>query len=244
MLEKFAGDGFTKSHAAAYAVVAYQTAYLKANYPVEFLAAMMTNDMADTAKLSILIEEAKQLGVDVLPPDINESRVVFSPAQDGKVIRFGLAAIKGVGEAAVQQLLEARDKEGKFLTLYDLCLKVDGRSLNRKMLEALIKSGACDGLGENRATLFGLVDKALSRAASIASDRLKGQTSLFGEMDDSESIEVTDADRVEDWLKAERLAAKRTPWLLRFRSPRTHFRPFSSSMAWKYRIGRHFARQA
>ena len=209
LLEKFAGYGFNKSHAAAYAVVAYQTAYLKANYPVEFLAAMMTNDMADTAKLSILIEEAKQLGVDVLPPDINESRVVFSPAQDGKVIRFGLAAIKGVGEAAVQQLLEARDKEGKFLTLYDLCLKVDGRSLNRKMLEALIKSGACDGLGENRATLFGLVDKALSRAASIASDRLKGQTSLFGEMDDPESIEVTDADRVEDWPKAERLAAEK-----------------------------------
>ena len=209
LLEKFAGYGFNKSHAAAYAVVAYQTAYLKANHTVEFLAAMMTNDMSDTAKLSILIEEARQLNVDVLPPDINESRVVFAPAQEGKVIRFGLAAIKGVGEAAVAQLLEARDKDGKFSSLYDLCLKVDGRTLNRKMLEALIKSGACDGLGENRATLFGLVDKALSRASSIASDRSKGQTSLFGEMDSAEHVEITDNDRVEDWPQAERLAAEK-----------------------------------
>ena len=209
LLEKFAGYGFNKSHAAAYAVVAYQTAYLKAKYPVEFLAAMMTNDMGDTAKLTVLIDEAKQLGVEVLPPDVNESRVVFAPAQGGKVIRFGMAAIKGVGEVAVQQILKARDEGEKFSSMYDLCMRVDGRSLNRKILEALIKSGACDSLGENRATLFGLIDKALSRAASVASDRSKGQTSLFAVMDEPENIEITETDRIEDWPIAERLAAEK-----------------------------------
>src|ERR1041385_9055158 len=109
LLEKFAGYGFNKSHAAAYAIVAYQTAYLKANYPVEFLSAMMTNDMSDTGKLSILINEAHAFGVEVLPPDVNESRVAFSPARDGTVIRFGLAAIKGIGEVAVQSILDARE---------------------------------------------------------------------------------------------------------------------------------------
>jgi DNA polymerase III subunit alpha len=209
LLEKFAGYGFNKSHAAAYAVVAYQTAYLKANFPVEFLAAMMTNDMGDTAKLGILIEEAKQLGVEVLPPDISESRVVFAPAQNGKVIRFGMAAIKGVGEVAVRQIIKARDEGEHFTTMYDLCMRVDGRSLNRKILEALIKSGACDSLGENRATLFALTEKALSRAASVASDRSKGQTSLFGMMDEPKNIKITDADRVEDWPINQRLSAEK-----------------------------------
>ena len=209
LLEKFAGYGFNKSHAAAYAVVAYQTAYLKAHYPVEFLAAMMTNDMGDTAKLTILIEEAKQMGVEVQPPDVNESRVVFAPAQGGKVIRFGMAAIKGVGEVAVQQILTARDEGEKFTTLYDLCMRVDGRSLGRKVLEALIKSGACDCLGLNRASLFGLVDKALSRAASVAADRSKGQTSLFGAMDEPENIEITESDMLKEWPISERLLAEK-----------------------------------
>jgi DNA polymerase-3 subunit alpha len=144
LLEKFAGYGFNKSHAAAYAIVAYQTAYLKANYPVEFLSAMLTNDMGDTAKMSVLIHEARTFGVDVLPPDVNESQVAFAPARQGTVIRFGLAAIKGVGEVAVESILKAREEGGKFTSLADLCQRVDGRTVNRKVLEALIKSGSGD----------------------------------------------------------------------------------------------------
>jgi DNA polymerase-3 subunit alpha len=204
LLEKFAGYGFNKSHAAAYAIVAYQTAYLKANYPVEFLCAMMTNDMADTAKLSEYINEARSMGVEVLPPDVNESQVQFAPApspnykvahdgqsvpgsngttggaSDRQAIRFGLAAIKGVGEVAVEAILKARGDSGKFQSLSDMCERVDGRSVNRKVLECLIKSGACDCLGLTRATLFAQIDRTLAHAASVISDRQQGQSSLFG----------------------------------------------------------------
>src|SRR5581483_1312917 len=127
LLEKFAGYGFNKSHAAAYAIVAYQTAYLKANYPLEFLSAMMTNDMSDTKKLSEFIAEARVMGVEVRPPDVNESQVVFAPARGGGAIRFGLAAIKGVGEIAVESILEARRKGGEFKSLADMCERVDIR---------------------------------------------------------------------------------------------------------------------
>ena len=187
LLEKFAGYGFNKSHAAAYAVVAYQTAYLKANYPVEFLSAMMTNDMADTAKLSLYIAEARTMGIEVLAPDVNESQVVFAPAREGTVIRFGMAAVEGVGEVAVENILKARNEGGKFKSLADLCERVDGRTVNRKILEALIKSGACDCFGETRATLVAQIERTLSRAASIVSDRQKGQSSLFGMMHEKES---------------------------------------------------------
>ncbi len=148
LLEKFAGYGFNKSHAAAYAIVAYQTAYLKANYPVEFFCAMMTNDMADTAKLSEYISEARTMGIEVLPPDINESRLYFAPAQGkanlppASAIRFGLAAIKGVGEGAVQAILKARDQGGPFQSLSDMCERVDERSVNRK-----VARGADQGRG-------------------------------------------------------------------------------------------------
>jgi DNA polymerase III subunit alpha len=184
LLEKFAGYGFNKSHAAAYAIVAYQTAYLKANYPVEFFCAMMTNDMAATEKLTEYIAEAREFEIEVLGPDVNESGVFFAPARDGQAIRFGLAAIKGVGEAAVEAILKARNGHGKFKTLAELCEQVDGRSLGRKTLEALIKTGACDCFGQTRATLFAQVERTLARAASILSDKQKGQSSLFGALEE------------------------------------------------------------
>jgi DNA polymerase III subunit alpha len=184
LLEKFAGYGFNKSHAAAYAIVAYQTAYLKANYPVEFFCAMMTNDMSATEKLTEYIAEARQFEIEVLGPDVNESGVFFAPAREGKAIRFGLAAIKGVGEAAVEAILKARNGHGKFKTLADLCEQVDGRSLGRKTLEALIKTGACDCFGQTRATLFAQIERTLARAASILSDKQKGQSSLFGALEE------------------------------------------------------------
>ena len=199
VLEKFAGYGFNKSHAAAYALVAYQTAYLKANYPVEFLSAMMTNEMGSTDKLAVVLNEARTMGVEVLPPDVNEGQAFFWPARGSRArssetpsaaassntaIRFGLAAIKGVGEAAVECIIKARDEGGKFTKLEDLCARVDTRAVNRKILEALIKSGACDGFGETRAAMFGRIDRALARGASIADDRQRGQSSLFGMMED------------------------------------------------------------
>ena len=206
LLEKFAGYGFNKSHAAAYAVVAYQTAYLKANYPVEFFCAMMTNDMADTAKLSQYINEARAFGIEVLGPDVNESSVYFAPAREGKAIRFGLAAIKGVGQVAVETILKARDESGKFTSLFDLCERVDGRTVNRKILEALIKSGACDCFGETRATLFAQIERTLARAASIIADRQRGQSSLFGALEEKAPAMPEAISNLPEWSQHELLA--------------------------------------
>jgi DNA polymerase-3 subunit alpha len=230
LLEKFAGYGFNKSHAAAYAIVAYQTAYLKANYPVEFYCAMMTNDMADTAKFSQYIDEARTQGIEVLPPDVNESGVHFTPAQGRagvspasatqpateagrrdagptvSAIRFGLAAIKGIGEVAVQSILKARSEGGRFTSLSDLCERVDTRTVNRKVLEAFIKSGACDGFGETRATLFAQIDRTLARAASLAADRQRGQGSLFGLMQEKESPLPQSMQKLGEWPQHELLA--------------------------------------
>jgi DNA polymerase-3 subunit alpha len=235
LLEKFAGYGFNKSHAAAYAIVAYQTAYLKANYPVEFLCAMMTNDMSDTEKLSEYIKEAHTMGIEVLPPNVNESQVTFAPGagkyepatsngnghaahpkhlpvgrSEGEssrsAIRFGLAAIKGIGEVAVQAILKARDETGRFHTVSEMCERVDGRSVNRKVLEALIKSGACDGFGQNRATLYSQIEHTLVRAASIIADRQSGQSSLFGAFEDRSSRITESVATLAEWSEAEMLA--------------------------------------
>lgn len=238
LLEKFAGYGFNKSHAAAYAVGAYQTAYLKANHPVEFLCAMMTNDMADTAKLAQYIGEARTMGIEVLPPDVNESQVFFAPASSrnrerefaanptgdsagraaassrdaatgSRAIRFGLAAIKGVGEVAVQSLLQARREGGPFETLFELCERVDTRTVNRKMLEAFIKSGACDCFGQTRATLTAQVEMALTRAAGIHSDRQRGQSSLFGMLGEDSAAPVEANLSLPEWPQHELLAQEK-----------------------------------
>jgi DNA polymerase III subunit alpha len=230
LLEKFAGYGFNKSHAAAYAIVAYQTAYLKANYPVEFFCAMMTNDMSDTAKLSQYINEARAFGIEVLGPDVNESDVYFAPArnagqapsgsqtspterkgdgqdvQPAQAIRFGLAAIKGVGEVAVQAILKARQEAEKFKTLADMCERVDGRTVTRKILEGLIKSGACDCFGQTRATLFGQIDRTLAGAANIISDRQRGQSSFFGTLQEKTAPVPEAARNLPEWPQHELLA--------------------------------------
>ena len=209
LLEKFAGYGFNKSHAAAYAIVAYQTAYLKANYPVEFLSAMMTNDMSDTKKLSEFIAEARQMSIEVLPPDVNESQVVFGPARNGTVIRFGLAAIKGVGEIAVESILEARRKDGEFKSLAEMCQRVDIRTVNRKVLEALIKSGACDTFKETRSTLFAQIDHVLARASGIIQDRVRGQSSMFGLLEEQSEKKTETFARLTEWPEHELLASEK-----------------------------------
>jgi DNA polymerase-3 subunit alpha len=215
LLERFAGYGFNKSHAAAYAMVAYQTAYLKANYPVEFLCAMMTNDRADTAKLGEYIAEARTLGIEVLGPDVNESDMFFAPAPArpgglaGGAIRFGLAAIKGIGEIAVESVLAARNAGGRFTSLTDFCERVDSRAVNRKALEAFIRSGAFDSFGETRATLWNSLDRVLARAASNAQDRQSGQTSLMGLLHGPAQTRLDALTRAPEWPAADRLAAER-----------------------------------
>ena len=170
---------------------------------------MMTNDMSDTKKLSEFIAEAKVLGVEVWPPDVNESQVVFAPSRDGKAIRFGLAAIKGVGEIAVESILAARRQGGEFKTLADMCERVDIRTVNRKVLEALIKSGACDTFKETRATLFSLIDRTLTRAAGIIQDRLRGQSSMFGMMEEPAEKKAETIARLPEWPQHELLAAEK-----------------------------------
>src|SRR6202011_3084934 len=177
-VEPFAGYGFNKAHAAAYGWIAYQTAYLKANYPLQYFAALMSSVRDKTDKLVEYIDEAKKMGIKVLPPDINASLVDFAVVGDS--IRFGLAAVKGVGENAVRAILESRDAGGPFADLFDMVQRVDLKAVNRKVYEALIKCGALDPLPGNRAQLLDALDGALEGAAREARDREMGQGSLFG----------------------------------------------------------------
>ena len=178
-VEPFAGYGFNKSHAAAYGWIAYQTAYLKANHPRAYLAALMTSVRDKTDKLVEYIDEAKKIGIAVLPPDVNESRVDFTVVAEE--IRFGLAAIKGVGEGAVHAIIDAREKAGRFVDLFDFVKRVDTKLLNRKVFEALVKCGALDSMPGNRAQKLDALEAALEGSVRAARDRESGQVSLFGE---------------------------------------------------------------
>lgn len=177
LMEKFAGYGFNKSHAGAYALVAYQTAYFKANYPVEFMAALLTSEMGDTDKIVKYIEECRAMGIRVEPPDVNVSTVRFSVA--GDTIRFGLAAIKNVGEAAMESILQTRAEASPFKSLEDFCARVELRLVNRRVVEALIKAGAFDSLGLPRAHLLASADAALESGQRQQRDRAEGQASFF-----------------------------------------------------------------
>src|SRR5947207_3866763 len=171
------GIAVHNSHAGAYALVAYQTAYFKANYPVEFMAALLTSEMGDTDKIVKYIEECRAMGLTVSPPDVNVSAVQFSVA--GDTIRFGLAAIKNVGEAAMESILATRAGEGAFKTLDDFCARVDLRLVNRRVIESLVKAGAFDSLGLPRAHLLAQTDVALEGGQRVQRDRLEGQASFF-----------------------------------------------------------------
>src|SRR5216117_1309693 len=183
LLEKFAGYGFNKSHSAAYGVISYQTAYLKSHYSVEFMAGLLSNEINNTDKISVFVGECKRMGIAILPPDINKSALKFTPEEhDGKMaIRYGLAAIKNVGEAAMQMSIEERERAGDYTSLEDFCGRIGTRIANRKMLESLIKAGAFDFVGRDRAELFACIDESLSCAAAAQRDRTVGQVSLFDE---------------------------------------------------------------
>ena len=178
-MEPFAGYGFNKSHAAAYAMISYQTAYLKANHPLPYFAALLTSMNNNTDKLVEYLDETRKLGISVLPPDINQSLVDFAVVEGQ--IRFGLAAVKGIGEGAVKVLLEARERDGPFKDIFDIPKRVDTKVVNRRVLEALIKCGALDTLPGNRAALLDAIDTALELGAQASRDALFGQASLFGE---------------------------------------------------------------
>ncbi len=189
LMEYFAGYGFNKSHSTAYAFLAYQTAYLKANYPRHFAAALLTIEAANTDKLALYIAECRDRGIAVLPPDVNESQRHFAVVPEG--VRFGLTAIKGLGEGAIQAILEVRTGLGRITSLHQLAEELDLRLANRRVFEALVKGGACDGLSEvdgqrvapaiGRARLMRGVDLALEHGARVQRDREQGQANLFGE---------------------------------------------------------------
>jgi len=183
-VNKFAGYGFNKSHAAAYALVSYQTAYLKANYPVEFLAASMTYDMHNTDKLNVFRQDLDRLKIKLLPPDINKSGPDFwvEKTPDGLAVRYALAALKNVGAAAMEGLVAERKKSGPFKSLADFSKRVDGKSINKRQMENLVRAGAFDTLEPSRAKLFDGIETILREAASSASERETGQESLFGGM--------------------------------------------------------------
>ncbi len=177
LLNKFASYGFNKSHSAAYALISYQTAYLKANYPVQFMAAVLTAELGNAEKVAHFVAEAEAMGLTVLGPDINESRGTFTPV--GDKIRFGLAGIKGVGELAAQQIIAEREARGPFADFADFARRIDGRAINKRVLEHLVKTGAFDCSGAPRKALFDGIDAALAGAAAAARDRAAGQHSFL-----------------------------------------------------------------
>ncbi len=177
LMAYFSGYGFNKSHSAAYALIAYRTAYLKANFPVEYMAALLSSEMGNTDKLVKYINECRDMGIQILPPDVNESFRRFTVVEEA--IRFGLAAVKNVGENVVESVIEERNKKGKFESFYSFLERVDHKVANRKLLESLIKCGAFDSFAVKRSQLMAVLDQALESTSRVKQDQMRGQASLF-----------------------------------------------------------------
>ncbi len=208
LMEKFAGYGFNKSHSAAYAMLAWQTAYLKAHFPAAFMAAVLSADMDRTDKIVTLIDDCALIGLTVLPPDVNASGHSFAVA-DAATIRYGLGAVKGVGRSAVDALVEERVAHGPFTNLEDLCHRVDLQRVNRRVLEALIRSGSCDSLGKNRAALMERLAVAMQAGEQTARTVEAGQNDLFGLPRPAAGDSVRAAAAEPVWSEAQRLAGER-----------------------------------
>ena len=204
LMEEFAGYGFNKSHSCAYALLAYQTAYLKSHYPVEFMAALLTSETGNTERVVKYINEARGMGITVLPPDVNESDLYFTPV--GEAIRFGLAAIKNVGENTAKAIRDTRQEKGAFRTLFDFCERIDSRFLNKRVFESLIKSGAMDSLGP-RECVLATVDDALAAVQRATRHRESGQHGLFGVAAAPAPVPV-ELREAEPWSEEERLASE------------------------------------
>jgi len=206
LMAKFAGYGFNKSHSAAYAFISYQTANLKAHYPAQFMAALLSCDMNNTDKVVMYINECKDHGIEVLPPDINDSFKDFTVINES--IRFGLAAVKNVGESALDSIIEERMKDGPYSSLEDFCARIDSRRVNRRVIESLIKAGAFDSFGVRRSQLFAILDQALELAQAAQRDKLSGQISLFSVVPETKAakaakIELPD---IAEWDDQQKLA--------------------------------------
>ncbi|GAA5497605.1 DNA polymerase III subunit alpha [Rubritalea halochordaticola] len=204
----FAGYGFNKSHSACYGHISYWTAYLKANYPVEFMSGLISN-VADTDKIGVFIAECHRMRIEVLPPDLNRSQLAFSPEKmpSGKMaIRYGLASIKNVGEGAMALAIEERNKNGEFESMDDLCQRLDTKVVNKRILENLVKAGAMDWTGETRAGMFERIENVIASASSAHRDRAAGQVALFDSIDFGAAPEPDDTlSDIEEWSKDQRL---------------------------------------
>jgi DNA polymerase-3 subunit alpha len=205
LMEEFAGYGFNKSHSCAYALLAYQTAYLKTHYPVEFMAALLTSEAGNTDKVVKYINEARGMSISILPPDVNESDLYFTPV--GEAIRFGLAAIKNVGENTAKAICESRVAQGEFKSLYDFCERIESRFLNKRVFESLIKSGALDSLGP-RESMLASVDDALATLQRASRMRESGQHGLFMATAAAPAPIPFELHEAEPWSEEERLASE------------------------------------
>ncbi len=210
-IEMFAGYGFNKSHSACYGHISYWTAYMKANHPVEFMAALLSNEVNNTDKIAVFVNECHRMGLEILPPDLNQSLLRFAPEiSSGKAaIRYGLAAIKNVGEAAMATAIREREANGPYKSLEDFSSRLDSKVINKRILENLVKAGAVDWTGENRATMFARLEQVVASASSAQRDKASGQSSLFDAMDfappaPAKNAAVTNA--LEEWSKDDRLA--------------------------------------
>lgn len=179
LVEKFAGYGFNKSHSAAYALVSYQTLWLKVHYPAEFMAAVMSADMDNTDKIVTLVDECNRMGLQILPPDLNAGRYKFTVDENGRIV-YGIGAIKGVGEGPIEAIIEARETQGKFTDLFDFCAKVDIKRVNKRVLEKLVLAGAMDNLGPHRAAIMASLPEAIAAADQHAKAESFGQSDMFG----------------------------------------------------------------
>jgi DNA polymerase-3 subunit alpha len=209
-MEKFAGYGFNKSHSAAYALLSYQTAYLKNYYPAAFMAAVLSADMDHTDKVVTLIKECADMGLVVKPPDVNHSRYEFAVGDD-RTIRYGLGAVRGVGQGAVEAIIGEREVNGPFTSLEDLCRRLDLQKVNRRVLEALLRSGSLDALGPNRATLMQRLPAAMQLGDQNTKAHQAGQDDLFGliAVQRSEPQGLPRRDEQQEWSEAVRLAGER-----------------------------------
>jgi DNA polymerase-3 subunit alpha len=207
LMEKFAGYGFPKAHSAAYAYLAFVTAYLKTHYPIEFMSALLTSESGNTAKVVRYINECREMGIAVLPPDVNSSEFTFTPG--GEALRFGLGAIKNVGANAVESIVAARSSGGRFTSLYDFCERVDLSAVNRRMIESFIKAGALDSLGAARAQLFAVIDGAMEIGTRAQKDRASGQSGLFADLAAHEPAAAHPLPNVPDWTPKEKLTGEK-----------------------------------